>query len=257
MEDFNRRRPWATYILILVNVAAFGLELYYLQQYGAGFLDGYMLSYSNLASGRYEALLTHAFLHAGIAHLGSNMIGLYLFGKPFERSVGGLKTISVYMAASIAGGLATVSLMPETSLLGASGGVFGIMAGAMLLDPGESLMEEVPVLRWFSIPLIRNLFSVVFFAAIYFLANALNAFNVSSSIAYMGHVAGFITGGALTYFWRPQKASLGLKIFVPFLTLIAAVGYLQPGSDFYWYALGGLLILLVLVRWFSRRRMRF
>lgn len=256
MENLERKKPWATYLLILANIAAFGIQLHYMQQ-DPKFIENYILSISTLQAGNHEAIVTFAFLHAGIGHLVSNTIGLYLFGKPYERSVGAMKTLSTYLAASIAGGLLTIGFSPETSLLGASGGVFSMMAGAMLLDPGESLMEEVPIIRWFSLPLVRNLFSVVFFAAIYFLANALNMFNFSSGVAYMGHVGGFLTGGVLTYIWMPRQASTGLKIFVPFLVLIAAVGYFQPGSDYYWYALGALVALLALVRLISRRSKRF
>jgi membrane associated rhomboid family serine protease len=257
MADFERRKTWMTYLLIAANITAFGAELYYMQQFGQDFLQNYILSLSALSEGNYRVLLSHAFLHAGVAHLASNMVGLYLFGKPYERSVGAIKMLFTYLAASIAGGLLTIGVSPETSLLGASGGVFGIMAGAMLLDPGESLMEQVPMIRRFSLPIVRNLFSVVFFAAIYFLANALNAFDFSSQIAYLGHVGGFVMGGALTYWWKPRESSLGFKIFVPFLALIAAVSYFQPGSRLYWYALGSLVILLVLVRFVSRRTKRF
>lgn len=257
MENFGNRTAWATRLLILANLVAFGLEMYYLQQFGPEFIQNYALSLTGLQEGNYEILLSHAFLHAGVMHLASNMAGLYLFGKPYERSLGAARTVFTYIAASIAGGLLTVGFSPETSLLGASGGVFGIMAGAMLLDPGESLMEEVPIIRWFSLPLIRNLFSIVFFAAIYFLANALNIFDFSSGVAYMGHVGGFIAGGVLTYWWKPREASAGLKIFIPFLIMISAVGYFQPESRFYWYALGGLAVLLALVRLVSRRTKRF
>ncbi len=96
------------------------------------------------------------FLHANLTHLIFNMIGLYFFGALVERYLGGKRYLAfyllcgifgavLYLALNLAGFLVTEAAgqevvvrgllvnSPDTPLIGASAGVFGvIMAGAFL-----------------------------------------------------------------------------------------------------------------------------
>jgi membrane associated rhomboid family serine protease len=168
------------------------------------------------------------------------------------------------MFSEIVAGLAQVAVSPEIPSIGASGAVAGLLAGAMLLDPGESLMEEIPIIKWFSIPVVRNFFAITFFAATFFLLEALQTFNTGDGIAHTAHVAGFLTGGFITYYWKPNLSIRGIIISGIYIALfsLAGAGLLQGetlpygysiSSQIGLYALTGLVLLLVTIRFLSRR----
>lgn len=88
-----------------------------------------------------EAVITHAFLHGGLLHLGFNMAALAAFGPPVERSIGSLPYAAIYAMAAVAGALAhygwltaeiAFGLPPHEGalqiLVGASGAISGVLA---------------------------------------------------------------------------------------------------------------------------------
>lgn len=80
----------------------------------------------NVASGEVYRLVTAAFLHGGITHLGFNMYALYLFGPTLEREVGSAPFAAMYFASAVAGGAAFYLLEPQGLAVGASGAIFGL-----------------------------------------------------------------------------------------------------------------------------------
>ncbi len=76
--------------------------------------------------GEWWRLLTSAFLHAGIAHLGFNMLCLYGIGRVTERMIGSTGFLLTYLTSAIAGSLASVAWTPVIVSVGASGAVFGV-----------------------------------------------------------------------------------------------------------------------------------
>jgi len=84
-------------------------------------------------------LITYQFLHGGPWHLFMNMLGLYFFGPPLERTWGAKRFIVFYLACGVIGGLAYLSLSAITTmpsyLIGASGAVLGLLAACAMLFP--------------------------------------------------------------------------------------------------------------------------
>lgn len=73
------------------------------------------------------------FLHAGIIHIGFNMLLQCTLGRDMEKEVGSLRFALVYFSAGIFGFvLGGNYAAPNTPSVGASGGLFGILALVML-----------------------------------------------------------------------------------------------------------------------------
>ena len=69
------------------------------------------------------------FLHAGIIHIGFNMLLQFLLGREMERSIGSIRFFFVYISSGIFGFVLGGNFAPEgIASTGASGSLFGIIA---------------------------------------------------------------------------------------------------------------------------------
>jgi membrane associated rhomboid family serine protease len=87
-----------------------------------------------IADGEWWRMITGGFLHASPIHLGFNMYLLWILGGALEAYVGPLRMLAIYFAAVLWGSVGALLLSPDSLTLGASGGVFGLMAAIYLLE---------------------------------------------------------------------------------------------------------------------------
>lgn len=67
-------------------------------------------------------------LHANWFHLGFNIVVQLIIGLPLEMVHGSFRIAVIYVAGVFAGSLGTSVVEPLTSLVGASGGVYALLA---------------------------------------------------------------------------------------------------------------------------------
>jgi len=108
--------------------------LFVLQETGAFDLTRRALTFGPLvATGEWWRVVTGAFLHGGLLHIGFNGYLLYQLGRMLEPVLGRARFAAIYFAG-LAGGAAGVLLLSwDQPTLGASGAVFGLMGAAMVL----------------------------------------------------------------------------------------------------------------------------
>lgn len=83
------------------------------------------------------SLVSYAFLHSDLMHLGSNMLFLWVFGDNVEDALGHVRFFLFYCACAVAGALAHGLLLPESTapLIGASGAISGVIGAYLILHP--------------------------------------------------------------------------------------------------------------------------
>ncbi|MCD6734532.1 MAG: rhomboid family intramembrane serine protease, partial [Burkholderiaceae bacterium] len=94
-------------------------------------------------------LLSYGFLHAGVTHLLFNMFALWMFGADLERVWGARRLALGYFAGVAIGALAQVFVVvafggPDVPVIGASAGVFAMLAGYALVFPNRTVMLLIP-----------------------------------------------------------------------------------------------------------------
>lgn len=88
----------------------------------------------------WPRFFTHGLLHAGVLHLGFNLLAFSNFGRFCEAFYGRIRTVAIYVAAAITSGSAvalTADPLRPTVLVGASGSIFalgGAIIGAVVFD---------------------------------------------------------------------------------------------------------------------------
>ena len=157
-------RPVVTQILIGINALVFlaGIDGGNSFSRGGGrfFVDGALFG-PLVADGEVWRILTAGFLHAGLIHIGFNMLLLFQLGSILEPAVGRARFAAVYFTSLLCGSFGVLLLDPNAATVGASGAVFGLM-GAMFiaqrsrgfgsLTSGVGPIIVVNLLITFSIP---------------------------------------------------------------------------------------------------------
>lgn len=130
-------------ILIAVNVLVFLAEAL---QSGAVFgrgsseirADGALFGPA-VADGEWWRLVTSAFIHADLIHLGFNMLLLWWLGTALESFAGPARFLFIYVASILWGSAGALYLDPNVLTIGASGGVFGLMAAVLWVEQRERI----------------------------------------------------------------------------------------------------------------------
>ena len=87
-----------------------------------------------VAEGEWWRLITAAFLHYGLIHLGMNMLVLWFIGPPLEEYFGHWRYLLVYLVSGLAGSAGALVASPNALTVGASGAIWGIMGAALVLE---------------------------------------------------------------------------------------------------------------------------
>jgi membrane associated rhomboid family serine protease len=149
----------ATMVLIAINVVVFLVEI----AQGAGgfyelgisrFMANFGLYGPSVAEGEWYRLVTSGFLHAGIIHIGFNMLLLFFLGRLLEPALGTWRFLALYFASLLAGSLGALILEPNSLGLGASGAIFGLAGATFVIARGrgmEALAGQVGFLIVFNL----------------------------------------------------------------------------------------------------------
>lgn len=123
----------------------------------------------------YYELLTAAFLHVNLLHIGTNMLSLAIIGPPVEALLGRWRFGVLYLLGALGGSAAIYAFSGNVygTTVGASGAIFALFGAA------------VPLVRKLSLD-PQWLIAVVAF-------NFVVTFSVHN-ISKLGHIGGFVTG---------------------------------------------------------------
>lgn len=78
-------------------------------------------------------ILTVTLVHGSLLHVAFNMLTLWLFGRVLEEAFGHLRFLALWLTSAIGGSLAVTLLSPESSVIGASGAVFGLFSAYFVI----------------------------------------------------------------------------------------------------------------------------
>jgi membrane associated rhomboid family serine protease len=130
--------PAANALLIAVNIILFGLGGFWTIGPGSGLLN----------------ILLYGFSHWGLIHLLGNMWALWVFGNPVNRRLGNGYYLLAYLGTILVLGL-IARIFLHICLAGSSGGLFAVIAIALILMPNAKL--EVGYLLLFPLTLLVGL----------------------------------------------------------------------------------------------------
>jgi membrane associated rhomboid family serine protease/ribosomal protein S27AE len=144
-------------------------------------------------------LVGSMFLHAGILHLGFNMLYLWIFGNAVCGTIGNWKYLAVYLTGGVAAGV--IHLLADGSpAIGASGAINAVLGFYLVLFPVNEIYCGWLFFFKAGSFKIAGYWMILFWTGLD-LFNAVMGWN--TGVAYWGHVGGFFTGmGMGVLFWE-------------------------------------------------------
>lgn len=157
----------------------------------------------------WATLVTSMFLHGGWAHLGGNMLYLWIFGDNLEKVMGHVRFLVFYLVCGVAAGLVHVAFNAHSNVptVGASGAISGVLGGYMLLFPRNRVrvltrggVSSVPAFvmlgLWILIQLVSGFGSIA-------------DTKETGGVAFMAHVGGFVAGLVLVRLFAAGRLGPG------------------------------------------------
>jgi membrane associated rhomboid family serine protease len=131
------------------------------------------------------APFAYLFLHGDWMHLGINLITLAAFGAGVERRVGPATMLSLYFLCGLVAAAAHFAIYPDSDdpVIGASGAISGLMAGALLVLRERGAMGRNPLL-----------YLAAMWIAAFTLPDILSLGVSGARVAWVAHVGGFVAG---------------------------------------------------------------
>ena len=134
-------------------------------------------------------MITSGFAHSesNPLHVLLNMYSLYVFGSLLEPMLGRLKFLSIWLISIFGASVAVMYLnTPDTWVLGASGGVFGLMAAyfVVLRSIGQNSQALMGLI---AINLVFGFFM--------------------PGVSWQAHLGGLLAGGAMTAVYASTRGS--------------------------------------------------
>ncbi|RPI37071.1 MAG: rhomboid family intramembrane serine protease [Methanoregulaceae archaeon] len=208
-DDNSARRlqPMVTYALIAINILFFIFEFLG----GDAFIEAWSFIPSRFMAnpvGDAVTIFTSMFMHAGLVHIGGNMLYLWIFGDNVEDRFGHVRFLAFYLACGIAATFTQLAFSLGSTIpnLGASGAIAGVLGAYILLFPqrkirvmiGSGGITEMPALIVIGLWFVLQLFSGV---------GSLGAAADTGGVAFMAHIGGFVAGFVLAFFLRGNRVA--------------------------------------------------
>jgi len=218
----RRTTALVTKILIGLNVAVYLITCVQgngLNNPGGSLFDKWALFGPYVARGDWWRLMTSAFLHEGLLHIGFNMAALWFVGGPVEEYLGRFRYVLLYLVSGLAGSAGALFQSPLSPTVGASGAIFGILGALLVIEWHETGRIMGTAMTWILINLVIS-FTV-------------------PGISWGGHIGGLIAGILCTLaysrFGRGHSAYSRLGLVA--ISVIIGVAVLSVASA-YWKVRG-------------------
>ena len=188
--------------IIILNVIIYILSnLIFPQMYD------YLVAYFPLAP-QFKSwqIITHMFMHAGIMHIAFNMITFASFGPVLENVLKEKKFLILYFLSGLGAfvlhslwlyfEMVSTQQIIDARMLGASGAIFGVIAGFTALYPDAKMY-----IMFIPFPIkAKVLLPIAIIGSLYF-----GITGGGGNVAHFAHIGGAVVGYFLVKYWGRNR----------------------------------------------------
>ncbi len=199
-EMRTRQTPYVTYGLIAVNVLVYLWEMlvsmgnpYYQYAFAlvpASFLRG--ITVFNVLT-----IFTSMFMHSGLAHIGGNMLYLWIFGDNVEEAMGRGRFLLFYFLGGLGASIAHILTNPgsEIPTVGASGAIAAVLGAYLLLFPRNRILTLIWLGFFVRLTMIPSTIVLGFWFILQLFQGLLSLGGPDvGGVAFWAHIGGFVIG---------------------------------------------------------------
>ena len=200
-EIRTRETPVVNYILIAVNVIVYLMMALAGPATQEAIVARFAMVPAHFADGVTLAeiltIFTSMFMHAGLAHIGGNMIYLWIFGDNVEDRLGHIQYLIFYVVGGVVASLThlVTNWGSEIPTVGASGAIAAVLGAYLVLFPASGIATWVPVGHFYRLTVVPAAI-VLGFWFVYQLFEGMMSFGGADvgGVAFWAHVGGFVAG---------------------------------------------------------------
>lgn len=182
-------------ILLFINIAVYLVfnVMFYNTQLGDYFEYYFALHGLQSPAEFYPwQLISYMFMHGGFTHILFNMLALWMFGVEIENYWGSNRFLIYYFVTGIGAGLCQILIFPESSVVGASGAVYGVLLAFGMMFPDRIIFFSMIV------PMKAKYFVLIYGAIELFSG----VFGAGGNVAHFAHLGGMLFGFLLIKYWQ-------------------------------------------------------
>jgi membrane associated rhomboid family serine protease len=195
--------------VVTYSIMALCVVVFIVQSIGGNAVTAELVYVPGLSTFEPWRFLTSIFAHASIIHILFNMYSLYIFGPVLERTLGRGRYLVLYLLAGFGGSVAVLLLAPFSTVLGASGAIFGLMGAFFVIQRGLGGTNNPSLLIVIGLNLVLP-------------------FIIGGNISWQAHLGGLIVGGLAAFILvktrnRSQRVVQAVALTGLGLVLVAAI----------------------------------
>ncbi len=208
----TRRVPYVNYILIAANIFVFILQwlagdnqdalVYQFALIPASFLKDFNL-------GNIFKIFTSMFMHAGLIHLGGNMLYLWIFGDNVEDSLGHGRYLLFYLLGGLIASLAHVFTNSSSQIptVGASGAIAAVLGAYLVLYPQSKVLTIIPLGFFLRMTMVPASIVLGLWFILQLFSGLLSAGGPDDvgGVAFFAHIGGFVAGFILAKIFSKKR----------------------------------------------------
>jgi membrane associated rhomboid family serine protease len=202
-ENPTHITPFVNYSLIAINILVFIYQEFITPSAEAFVMEHALIPVQllrDLDLRNFVRLFTSMFMHAGLPHIGGNMLYLWIFGDNVEDAMGHFRYLLFYLLGGLLASAIHIVTSPNSQIptLGASGAIAAALGAYLVLYPRSRVLSLIPLgffLRLAMVPAVIVL-GLWFILQLFQGVLALGGPDVGG-VAFWAHIGGFVAGFAL------------------------------------------------------------
>lgn len=196
----TRRVPIVNYLLIAANVLVFILMwlvgsaqesvVYQFAMIPANYQDGVDL-------GDVADLFISMFMHAGLAHIGGNMLYLWIFGDNVEDQLGSGRYLIFYLVGGLIASFTHLLTNPGSQIptVGASGAIASVLGAYLVLFPYSRIVTAIAFGFFIRLTMIPAVIVLGLWFVLQLFSGVLSMGGPDvGGVAFWAHAGGFVAG---------------------------------------------------------------
>ena len=194
-ENPTKNFPILTLLFLSINVIVFiyglNLPVHPSILYEDYALIPYQLAHYPLTAS--PTLYTSMFIHAGIGHLGGNMLYLWIFGNNIEAVLGKFRFILFYFICGTIAALGHIAndMDSQIPMVGASGAISGILGAYLILFPFARIKTFIFLGIYWTIARVPAIALLLIWIGLQIWNSVATG---AGGTAWFAHIGGFIAG---------------------------------------------------------------